>query len=130
MSIMSVKSMLTEEFEKGMKEVAKMPIGSEEYAEAINTLMKLCNQINEIDKQDGEYYLNEVAQMNERLYKEQQLAMEKRTRMTEVACKVGLAAMQLLAAGLAFVMSTNFERTGTFTTEGGKISVRELLKFK
>ncbi len=127
---MSVKSMLVDEFEKGMKEVAKMPIGSEEYAEAMNTLMKLCNQINEIDKQEGEYYLNEVARMNERLYRDQQLAIEKRTRTMEVACKVGLTVMQLLAAGLAFVMSTNFERNGTFTTEGGKISVRELLKFK
>ena len=127
---MSVKSMLVDEFEKGMKEVSKMPIGSEEYAEAMATLMKLCNQINEIDKQEGEYYLNEVGRMNERLYKEQQLAIEKRTRMMEVACKVGLATMQLLAAGLAFIMSTNFERNNTFTTEGGKISVRELLKFK
>nr|DAU60952.1 MAG TPA: hypothetical protein [Caudoviricetes sp.] len=127
---MSVKSMLVDEFEKGMKEVSKIPIGSEEYAEAMATLMKLCDRINEIDKQEGEYYLNEVGQMNERLYKEQQLTIEKRTRTMEVACKVGLAVMQLLAAGLTFVMSTNFERNNTFTTEGGKISVRELLKFK
>lgn len=127
---MSVKSMLVDEFEKGMKEVSKIPIGSEEYVEAMATLMKLCDRINEIDKQKGEYYLNEVGQMNERLYKEQQLTIEKRTRTMEVACKVGLAVMQLLAAGLTFVMSTNFERNNTFTTEGGKISVRELLKFK
>ena len=127
---MSVKSMLVDEFEKGMKEVSKIPIGSEEYAEAMATLMKLCDRINEIDKQESEYYLNEVGQMNERLYKEQQLTIEKRTRTMEVACKVGLAVMQLLAAGLTFVMSTNFERNNTFTTEGGKISVRELLKFK
>ena len=127
---MSVKSMLVDEFEKGMKEVEKLPVGSEEYGKAVTILMKLCDQINEIDKQEGEYYLNEVARMNERLYKEQQLAIEKRTRTMEVACKVGLAVMQLLAAGLVFVMSTNFERNGTFTTEGGKISVRELLKFK
>lgn len=127
---MSVKSMLVDEFEKGMKEVSKIPISSEEYAEAMATLMKLCDRINEIDKQEGEYYLNEVGQMNERLYKEQQLTIEKRTRTMEVACKVGLAVMQLLAAGLTFVMSTNFERNNTFTTEGGKISVRELLKFK
>ena len=127
---MSVKSMLVDEFEKGMKEVEKLPVGSEEYAEAMTTLMKLCDRINEIEKQEGEYYQNEVAQMNERLYKDQQLAIEKRSRTMEVACKVGLAAMQLLAAGLVFVMSTNFERNGTFTTEGGKISVRELLQFK
>ena len=107
-----------------------MPVGSEEYVKTMTILMKLCSQINEIDKQEGEYYLNEVGQTNERLYKEQQLAIEKRTRTMEVACKVGLAVMQLMAAGLAFVMSTNFERNGTFTTEGGKISVRELLKFK
>ena len=127
---LSVKSMLVDEFEKGMKEITKMSIGSDEYKTAMDSLMKLCNQINEIDKQDGEYYLKEVAQMNERQYKDIQLSIEKKSRKMELISKVGLSIAQLMVAGLAFVMSTNFERNNTFTTEGGKVSVRELLKFK
>ena len=126
---MSVRSILVEEFETEMKELKKMEVGSDQYKIAVEGITKIVDRINEIDNKDNELTLRDTIQMNEHISREHQIKAEKRSRDITVWTTVGIASAQLIAAGLAFVASVNFEREGTFTTEGGRSALRQLLKF-
>lgn len=126
---MSVRSILVEEFETEMKELKKMEVGSDQYKIAVEGITKIVDRINEIDNKANELTLRDTIQMNEHISREHQIKAEKRSRDITVWTTVGIASAQLIAAGLAFVASMNFEREGTFTTEGGRSALRQLLKF-
>jgi hypothetical protein len=126
---MSVRSILVEEFETEMKELKKMEVGSDQYKIAVEGITKIVDRINEIDNKANELTLRDTIQMNEHISREHQIKAEKRSRDITVWTTVGIASAQLIAAGLAFVASVNFEREGTFTTEGGRSALRQLLKF-
>ena len=126
---MSVRSILVEEFETEMKELKKMEVGSDQYKIAVEGITKIVDRINEIDNKANELTLRDTIQMNEHISREHQIKAEKRSRDITVWTTVGIASAQLIAAGLAFVASVKFEREGTFTTEGGRSALRQLLKF-
>lgn len=126
---MSVRRILVEEFESEMEELKKMEVGSDQYRITVEGITKIVDRINEIDNKANELALKDSIQTNEYILKEQQIKTEKRSRDITVWTTVGIASMQIIAAGLAFIASVNFEREGTFTTEGGRSALRQLLKF-
>ncbi len=127
---MSVRSNLVEEFESELKELSKMAIGTDTYKTTVDGVTKLADRIIEIEKNEKELAAQIDAQEREYAIKVQQLKDEKRDRLIKNCITVGTFIGGITVYGLAFIASTNFEREGTFTTEGGKSSVKQLLKLK
>lgn len=127
---MSIKTGLIEEFNSELEELKKMEVGTDEYKTSVEGITKLVDRIIEIEKQEHENSARAIDRQVEMEFKEQQLIDEKRDRI------IGnfLESLKVVGGlGLTFViavMSMNFEREGTFTTEAGRGSIRQLLKFK
>ena len=127
---MSVKTLLVEEFKSEIEEIGKLEVGSEQHKAAVDSATKLVDRIIEIEKFESDRNAKENNQKTDTDLKLRQLEDEKKDRFIRNCITVGIAAGQLTAAGLAFVMSMNFEKEGTLTTEGGRSSLKQLLKFR
>ena len=127
---MSVRSNLVEEFESELEELSKMEVGTDTYRATVDGVTKLADRIIEIDKIEKENSVNIDTQEQEYAIKAQQLKDEKKDRFIKNCIAIGTFVGGVLVYGLAFIASTNFEREGTLTTEGGKSSLRQLLKLK
>ena len=127
---MSVRSNLVEEFESELEELSKMEVGTDTYRATVDGVTKLADRIIEIDKIEKENSVNIDTQEQEYAIKAQQLKDEKKDRFIKNCIAVGTFIGGVAVYGLAFIASTNFEREGTFTTEGGRSSLRQLLKLK
>lgn len=127
---MSVRSNLVEEFESELEELSKMEVGTDTYRVTVEGVAKLADRIIEIDKIEKENSVNIDTQEQEYAIKAQQLKDEKKDRFIKNCIAIGTFVGGVLVYGLAFIASTNFEREGTLTTEGGKSSLRQLLKLK
>lgn len=127
---MSVRSNLVEEFESELEELSKMEVGTDTYRTTVDGVTKLADRIIEIDKIEKENSVKIDTQEQEYAIKAQQLKDEKKDRFIKNCIAIGTFVGGVLVYGLAFIASTNFEREGTLTTEGGKSSLRQLLKLK
>ena len=127
---MSVRSNLVEEFESELEELSKMEVGTDTYKATVDGVTKLADRIIEIDKIEKENSVQIDAQEQECAIKAQQLKDEKKDRFIKNCIAIGTFVGGVLVYSLAFIASTNFEREGTLTTEGGKSSLRQLLKLK
>lgn len=130
---MGIKTALVDEFNNELKELGKLELGSDKYKVAVDGVTKLADRITEIEKLDdsrAEKKHQELALSYEQDLKREQLESEKKDRVAKNWIMVGTAVFSAAVYGLAFIASTNFEREGTFTTEGGKNSIRQLLKIK
>lgn len=127
---MSIKNDLVEEFSDELKELGKMEVGTDVYKTTVDGVTKLADRIIEIEKNEKEHVAQMEAQEREYEIKAQQLRDEKRDRLIKNCITVATFIGGVAVYGLAFIASTNFEREGTFTTEGGKSSVKQLLKLK
>ena len=127
---MSVRSNLVEEFESELEELSKMEVGTDTYRATVDGVTKLADRIIEIDKNEKENSVKIDIQEQEYAIKAQQLKDEKKDRFIKNCIAIGTFVGGVLVYSLAFIASTNFEREGTLTTEGGKSSLRQLLKLK
>lgn len=127
---MSIKNNLVEEFESELEELGRMEVGTEKYKTLVDGVTKLADRIIEIDKVEKEHVVQIDTQEQEYAIKAQQLKDEKKDRFIKNCITVGTFVGGVLVYGLAFIASTNFEREGTLTTEGGRSSLRQLLKLK
>ena len=127
---MSIKNDLVEEFESELEELGKMEVGTEKYKTLVDGVTKLADRIIEIDKVENEHVVQIDTQEQEYAIKAQQLKDEKKDRFIKNCIAVGTFVGGVLVYSLAFIASINFEREGTLTTEGGRSSLRQLLKLK
>lgn len=127
---MSIKTNLIEEFNSELKELEKMDVGTDEYKITVDGLTKLADRIIAIEAAETEKENRAIDRGVDVEFRTRQLADEKKDKITK-NCLTGLSVVGGLAvAFVTAVMSMNFEREGTFTTEAGKGSIRQLLKFK
>ena len=130
---MGINNVLRDEFEKEVKELSRMQIGTDEYRTAVDGVTRLADRVIELEKLESEKNAKEfenIARMEEQELKREQLKSEKKDRVVKNVITVGGAVLSVAVYALAFIASTNFEREGTFTTEGGKNSIRQLLKLR
>lgn len=127
---MSIKHVLDEEIRNELENLGRETIGSDEYKANVDGVTKLLDRKIELEKlevESGEKIEAREAEMNLKI---QQMENEKKDRLighgVTVCTFLGSAGLYLLA----FVASTNFEREGTFTTEGGRSALKSLLKLK
>lgn len=127
---MSVESQLKEEFDSGLEALKKLNPKSEEYKIILDGVLKIGDRLIEIDKFRSDIKLREVIQANEYTTKMETIDHEKHDSKMKNGLMLFTTVGGWTVAGLAFIASTNFERFATLTTEGGKSSLRQLLKFR
>ena len=130
---MGIKNILWDEIEKEVKELSKMQVGTEQYKVTVDGIARLSDKIIELEKLESENAAKDFenfARTEEQELKREQLKSEKRDRAVKNVITVGIAVLSVAVYALAFIASTNFEREGSFTTEGGKNSIRQLLKLR
>lgn len=130
---MGIKNILRDELEKELKELSRMQIGTEQYKITVDGITRLSDKIIELEKLESENAVKDfenVVRTEEQELKREQLKSEKRDRVVKNVITVGTAVLSVAVYALAFIASTNFEREGSFTTEGGKNSIRQLLKLR
>ena len=130
---MGIKNILRDELEKELKELSRMQIGTEQYKITVDGITRLSDRIIELEKLESENTVKDfenIVRTEEQDLKREQLKSEKRDRAVKNVITVGTAVLSVAVYALAFIASTNFERDGSFTTEGGKNSIRQLLKLR
>ena len=130
---MGIKNILRDELEKELKELSRMQIGTEQYKITVDGITRLSDRIIELEKLESENAVKDfenIVRTEEQDLKREQLKSEKRDRAIKNVITVGTAVLSVAVYALAFIASTNFEREGSFTTEGGKNSIRQLLKLR
>lgn len=130
---MGIKNILREELEKEIKELSHMQVGTEQYKITVDGITRLSDRIIELEKLESENAAKDfenIVRTEEQDLKREQLKSEKRDRAIKNVITVGTAVLSVAVYALAFIASTNFERDGSFTTEGGKNSIRQLLKLR
>lgn len=130
---MGIKNILWDEIEKEVKELSRMQIGTEQYKITVDGITRLSDRIIELEKLESENAVKDfenIVRTEEQDLKREQLKSEKRDRAVKNVITVGTAVLSVAVYALAFIASTNFERDGSFTTEGGKNSIRQLLKLR
>ena len=116
---MDIKKQLEGEFNARLEELGAMNLGEDNYKVATDCMTKVADRIIEIEKIESD---NEL--------KARQMKEEKRDRLIKNVIEVGKFVGGTAITALAFIASINFEREGTFTTQGGRSALKELLKFK
>ena len=127
---MSVKRMLDDEIRNELENLGRESIGSDEYKANLDGVTKLLDRQIEIEKLENERLDRIESRETEIALKQQQLAEEKKDRRIKNGITIGTFACSAALYAMAFIASTNFEREGTFTTEGGRGALRNLLKLK
>lgn len=114
-----VKHQLVDEFASELNEVKMMEVGSEKHKTAVDSVTKLADRIIEIEKIEAENEAKAKAQ-----------ADENHDRKVKNRIAIGTFVGSVLVYGASFVASTKFEQFGSFTTEGGRNAIKNLLKLK
>ena len=130
---MGIKNILWDEIEKEVKELSKMQVGTDQYKVTVDGIARLSDKIIELEKLESENAVKDFenfVRTEEQDLKREQLKSEKWDRAVKNVITVGTAVLSVAVYALAFIASTNFEREGSFTTEGGKNSIRQLLKLR
>ena len=127
---MSINRNLTDEILNEIENLGREPIGSDEYKANVDGIAKLLDRKIELEKLEFEKIDREESRNAEMNAKLKQIEENKKERHWKYGVAIGTTVGSAIVFGLAFIASTNFEREGTFTTEGGRFALRELLKIK
>lgn len=124
---MGIKTTLVEEFNNQIKEVSRLEIGSEKQKNATDCATKLADRIIEIEKMEIQKDLEVSRREIDESLKIDELKTDRRDKMI----RNGVAIGGLVLAGVTAFITTKMELAGGMhTTEAGKSSIRQLLKFK
>lgn len=127
---MSIRENLIEEFNDEVKGLRGLQLGSDEYKATVDGVTKLADRIIKIEEIEKDAKSKEIERENSDYLKMQQMKDERIDKWVQNGIEGVKVVGGLVAAGLALVVSINFEREGTLTTEAGKSALRQLLKFK
>lgn len=119
---MSVKALLEKEIETGFEELKGLEVGSEEYEKKINSIGKLLDKYNDMDKNENDYL--------EKSGKLEQMREEKLDHIIK-NCLTGFS---VVSGIILTIWGTNkslkFEETGTVTTMAGRAFINKLFPKK
>lgn len=127
---MSIKTILDDEIRNELENLGRENIGSDEYKANVDGVTRLLDRKIELEKLEIESRERVDAREAETDLKIQQMKNEKKERLISHGVTIGTFLGSATLYIVAFIASTNFEREGTFTTEGGRSSIRNLLTLK
>lgn len=116
---MSMETLLQVEIEEKFNNLANMDAGSQEYANAVDSVTKLMDRVIELEKLDSSETQNE-----------NQMKEEHKARLTKNFIDVGSIVLPLLVTIWGAKASFKFEETGTVTTAVGRKFIDKLISKK
>lgn len=124
---MRIKTTLVDEFNSQMEKVHKIEVGTEQQKIAVESATKLADRIIELEKLEVQRELEISRREIDESLKIDELRTDRRDKMI----RNGVAIGGLVLAGVTAFITTKMELAGGMhTTEAGKSSIRQLLKFK
>lgn len=114
-----LKNQLSGEFTARLEQLGEANLMTEEYKYATDGITKIADRIIEIEKIEQEQAL-----------KEKQAKVDKRDKIIRNVIDGTKVIGGMVLAAATVVISINFEREGTFTTQAGRSALNSLLKFK
>lgn len=124
---MSIKHRLDEEILNEIDNLGRATIGSDEYEANIDGVAKLLDKKIELEKLENERLDKAEAREADVDIRLKQINEAKKERMMDNGVRIGTTIFTAGVFLIGFVASTNFEKEGTLTTEGGRSSLRNLL---
>lgn len=125
-----VERLLAEECAKEIEELGKMRLGDDEYKTTVDGVTKLADRVIELKKIEIDCEKEAKNREFEESLKLQQMEDEKKDRFIK-NCLTGVSVVGGLGCAVVMgLISMNFEKEGTFTTEAGRNSIRQLIRFK
>lgn len=127
---MTIKNILDDEIRSELENLSRETIGSDNYKANIEGVTKLLDRRIRLEEIESEREDRAESRENDMEMKSQQIKEDRRERYIKHGITIGtFVGTSLLYVG-AFIASTNFEREGTLTTEGGRSALRKLLTLK
>lgn len=148
---MATRDLLRDEIDRRIKELDGMEVGTEEYKVAVDSLTKLIDRLNELDKADSQWGAlakEDERQKEELQLKQEQLEHEKKIHEDEESYRTKQAAeerrkmiVNIVMTSLGIIIPTGvtiwgtyktfqFEETGTITTTPGRLFITKLFSKK
>lgn len=125
-----IKRILREELQSEMKDLSKIKVGTDEHKAAVESIVKLMDKYNELEKLDLEAEQRDKDREHDKCFKQQQLDQEKKdNRWKNRITIAGIAVPAVLTVWGTF-KTIKFEETGTITTIMGRGFVQKLLPKK
>lgn len=125
-----VERLLAEECAKEIEELGKMNLGDDQYKTTVDGVAKLADRVIELKKIEIDCEKEAKTREFEENLKLQQMEDERKDRFIK-NCLTGVSVVGGLTCAVAMgLISMNFEKEGTFTTEAGRNSIRQLIRFK
>lgn len=148
---METRDLLRDEIDRRIQELGGMEVGTDAYKVAVDSVTKLIDRLNELDKADSQW--GELAKEDERQkaeldLKREQLELEKKVHEDDEAFKAKQAAeerrkmiVNIVMTSLGIIIPTGvtiwgtyktfkFEETGTITTTPGRLFITKLFSKK
>lgn len=148
---MATRDLLRDEIDRRIEELEDMEVGTDEYKVAVDSLTKLIDRLNELDKADSQWGAlakEDERQQEELKLKREQLELEKKVHEDDEAFKAKQAAderrkmiVNIVMTSLGIIIPTGvtiwgtyktfkFEETGTITTMPGRLFITKLFSKK
>lgn len=148
---MATRDLLRDVIDRQIEELDGMGVGTDEYKVAVDSLTKLIDRLNELDKADSQWGAlakEDERQQAELELKREQLELEKKVHEDDEAFKAKQAAderrkmiVNIVMTSLGIIIPTGvtiwgtyktfkFEETGTITTMPGRLFITKLFSKK
>lgn len=121
-----IKELLDEEISDDLNAISSMAIASDEYKNAVDTISKLIDKRNEIDKIELEMAKHELSKQKENELND----YNKKDRWINHAISIGSILVPVLLTVWGTYKTLKFEETGTVTTIMGRGFVNKLIPKK
>lgn len=137
----SVKDLLTQEIGNRISELENLEVGTNEYEAAVDSLTKMLDKLNEMDKNEYSYWHDQDVLKQEKELKMEQLAQESEQKDKQLAEERKDRIVKNVLTGVSIIVgagltvwgtkaSFEFEKEGTITTIMGRGFINNLLPKK
>lgn len=127
---MNVKDLLKEKIEKQIKSLDGMKVGSDEYETTVNSITKMLDKLNEMDRNEHDYLEKRESREKENDLKLKQMKEE---RLDHIAKNL-LTGISVIGGFALTIWGTyksfEFEKTGSITTIMGRGFINKLIPKK
>lgn len=118
--VVSVKLLLAEKVVNQIDAMEKMEVGSEQHKLAVDELTKMLDKLNEMEKNDCDYWDKNAAREKETELKLKQMDEDKKDRLIKNCLTAVGTIGGLLLTIWGTKVSIDFEKEGTITTFAGR----------
>lgn len=127
---MNIEQMYREEIAREFEKLKEKEVGSEEHLKISDNISKLTDRLVEMDKVSKESYDKIESRMMDNALRTSQMKNERIIHWVKIGGEVVIVTMSLAGAIWGTVVSINFEKEGTMTTQAGRGWLNRILRVR